>query len=600
MGTVATYSDSEVVDDHGMPSAAVLRRLKISPEVAWYLVSRGIPLPDAPPRIKTPEPRTLRGAAFDMERVDRVLAVFHQLRHTKGRLAGRPLDPDPWQVAYILAPVFGWVHQDDYGEWVRIITTLYVDVPRKNGKSTLSGGLGIYLTCSDGESGAEVIAAATSKDQAGYVFAPVKTMAEKTPALAGKLRVLGGSITHKSSGSYFKVVSSAGDAQHGANIHGAIIDELHLHKTPDLVEAITTGTGSRSQPLVVMITTADEGKPNTIYTRVRDRIEQLAKKVYKDFTTYGVIWAADEDDDPFAEATYARANPGYPISPTKRYLEGEAKKASQSPLELASYLRLHLGIRTKQKTRFILLKDWDRSAGKQFDESELYGQEAYGGLDLASTSDLSALCWLFPRDIVLPPLRPGLPERPMVGYRAIWRIWAPEGAMAALDKRTAGAASSLWREKGWLQVTPGDVMDYDYVRLQILDDVEHFDVASIGFDPWNATQLTNDLAAASVPMVTVRQGFITMSPPLKETQRLLRISRRDAPLIEHQGNPVARWAVDNLAVASDASLNVKPDKENSGDKIDPVSALVTAMSEAMTRASKPRSPYDEDTGIGWA
>jgi phage terminase large subunit-like protein len=596
---VPTYSDVDVVDDFGMPSAAVLRRLKISPEVAWYLVTRGIPLPEAPPKVKTPEPRRMKGAAFDAARVDRVLAVFHNLRHTKGRLAGQPLDPDPWQVAYILAPVFGWVHQDDYGDWVRIITTVYVDVPRKNGKSTLSGGLGIYLTCSDGESGAEVIAAATSKEQAAFVFAPVKTLAENTPALAGKLRVLGGSITHKSSGSYFKVVSSAGDAQHGANIHGAIIDELHLHKTPDLVEAITTGTGSRSQPLVVMITTADEGKPNTIYTRVRDRIEQLAKKVYQDATTYGVIWAAEESDDPFAEETYRKANPGYPISPTKRYLEGEAKKASQSPAELSSYLRLHLGIRTKQKTRFLLLKDWDRSAGKKFEESELYGREAWGGLDLASTSDLSALCWLFPRDIVLPPLREGLTERPIVAYRALWRIWAPEGALPDLDKRTADAAS-LWVKQGWLRTTPGDVMDYDAVRLQILDDLEHFAVESIGFDPWNATQLTNDLAAAGAPLVTVRQGFITMSPPLKEAQRLLRISRRDAPLIEHQGNPVARWAVDNLAVATDASLNVKPDKENSGDKIDPVSALVTAMSEAMTRASKPRSPYDEDTGIGWA
>jgi phage terminase large subunit-like protein len=590
---------SDVVDDYGMPSAAVLRRLKLSAEVGWYLVSRGIALPTTPPRIKTPEPRKLRGAVFDPERVDRVLAVFHELRHTKGRLSGQPLDPDPWQVAYILAPVFGWVHQDDYGDWVRIITTLYVDVPRKNGKSTLAGGLGIYLTCSDNEAGAEVVAAATSKDQAAFVFAPVKKLAESAPGLRGKVKPLAGSIIHKRTGSYFKVVSSAGDAQHGANIHGAIIDELHLHKSPDLVEAIETGTGSRSQPLIITITTADEGKPNTIYSRRRKRIEEIARRVYQDFTTYGVIWAADENADPYLESTYASANPGYPISPTRRYLEGEALKAQQSPAELALYQRLHLGIRTKQKTRYIQLRDWDRNAGKRFDDESMAGLEAYGGLDLASTSDLSALCWLFPFDDVLPPLREDLDERHVTRYKALWRAWTPEDNVAALDKRTAGAAS-LWVKQGFITTTPGDVTDYDFIRLQVLEDMELFGVESIGFDPYNATQLTNDLNAAGAPMVQVRQGYLTLSPPVKEIQRLLRIGTRATPMIEHGGNPVARWAIDNLAVTFDAAQNVKPDKENSGDKIDPVSALATAMSEAMTRTNRQRSAYEEGQGIAWA
>lgn len=587
---MATYSDRPVDPQAEMPTAAVMRRLKISPEVAWFLVSRHIPLPTAPPAIKTPEPRTVKGAMFDPARVDRVLAVFHELRHTKGRLAGAPLDPDPWQIAYIIAPVFGWVHFDDEGFLVRIINSLYVDVPRKNGKSTLAGGLGLYLTCSDGEAGAEVLAAATTKDQAQFVFAPIKKLAESAPALKGKVRALGTRINHVRSGSYFQVVSSAGDAQHGGNIHGAIIDELHLHKSPDLVEAVETGTGSRSQPLVVTITTADEGKPNTVYSRRRLYIEQLARRVFTDASTYGVVWAAGEKDDPYLESTWAKANPGFPISPTRRYLENQSKKAKNSPVELASFERLHLGIRTKQRTRFVLLKDWDRNAGRYIDpyDEQFAGAEAWGGIDLASVSDLTALCWLLPREQEIGPER-----RLVTGYRVFWHIWAPEAALEELDKRTSDAAS-LWVRQGWLQTTPGDVTDYDYIRDQVLSDLDFYDVQSIGFDPYNATQLTNDLVQAGAPMVKVRQGLISLSPPTKEVQRLTKLGRRDAPMLEHGGNPVARWAVDNLAVATDAAGNVKPDKEHSGDKIDPFSALATAMSEALTRSQARRSAYADD------
>ena len=588
---MATSSERRLDLDAPAPPAATLRRLKLSPEVGWYLATRGIPLPASPPEIRTPEPRNLPGAMFDPARVDRVLAVFHELRHTKGRLAGTPLDPDPWQIAYIIAPVFGWVHFDDAGFLVRIINNLYVEVPRKNGKSTLAGGLGLYLTCSDNEAGAEVLAAATTKDQAQFVFAPVKKLAESAPALKGKVRAGVSRISHTRSGSYFQVVASVGDAQHGGNIHGAIVDELHLHKKPDLVEAIETGTGSRSQPLVVIITTADEGKPNTVYSRKREYVEKLARKVFEDPATYGVIWAAAEKDDPWAEATWAKANPGYPISPTRRYLENAARQARNSPVEFSSFQRLHLGIRTKQKTRFLLLGDWDRNAGKPPAARSrlLKGAEAWGGIDLASVSDLTSLCWLLPHEVQLG-------DRQVTGYRAIWHTYAPEASLDDLKKRTAGAAE-LWVKQGHLVLTPGDVTDYDFIRDQILADLDFYDVQSIGFDPYNATHLTNELVEAGAPMVKVRQGFITMSPPLKEVQRLIRLGRRGAPLIEHGGNPVVRWAVDNLVVATDAAGNVKPDKANAGDKIDPISALVTAMSEALTRSQQTRSAYSENQGV---
>ncbi|MFF9240096.1 terminase large subunit [Streptomyces sp. NPDC014801] len=576
---MATRTTTPSVD---LPDAEELERLKLSPEVAWYLVSRGMPLPDCPPLIQTPSPGEAPGAVFDPDRVDRVIKAFSLLRHTQGQWAGQPLRPDPWQVAYILAPVFGWVRwDDDANAYVRIVRELYVDVPRKNGKSTLAGGLAIYMTCADGEGGAQVITAATTKEQAGFVFEPVKKLAEAAPALKRHVKPLKHIILHPKSGSYFKPISSVAGAQHGANIHCAIIDELHEHKTPELVETIETGTGSRRQPLIVIITTADSGKRESVYDRKRQRIEKLARRVFEAPSVYGVVWAAERDDDPHVEATWRKANPGYGVSPTRSYLQAKSDEAKQSPADLAKYLRLHLGRRTKQETKFLTLESWHRNAG-MVDEAKLAGREAYGGLDLASTSDLSALCWLFPDD-----------ERG--GFDAIWRLWTPEDNVEQLDQRTAGAAS-VWVRQGLLVATPGNVADYDYIRLQIDRDMDAFDVRSIGFDPWNATPLTNKLVEDGAPMVKVRQGFVTMSPPLKELQRLLLKGTPEAPLFRHGGNDAVTWMVDNLAVAMDPAGNVKPDKARSAEKIDAVSAAVTALSEAMTREQPVKSAY-EDGGL---
>jgi phage terminase large subunit-like protein len=576
---MATRTTTPSVD---LPEADELVRLKLSSEVAWYLISRGIPLPDCPPLIQTPSPGEAPGAVFDPDRVDRVIKAFSLLRHTQGQWAGQPLRPDPWQVAYILAPVFGWVRWDEDADcYVRIVRELYVDVPRKNGKSTLAGGLAIYMTCADGEGGAQVITAATTKEQAGFVFEPVKKLAEAAPALKRHVKPLKHIILHPKSGSYFKPISSVAGAQHGANIHCAIIDELHEHKTPELVETIETGTGSRRQPLIVITTTADSGKRESVYDRKRQRIEKLARRVFEAPSVYGVIWAAERDDDPHVEATWRKANPGYGVSPTRSYLEAKSDEAKQSPADLAKYLRLHLGRRTKQETKFLTLESWNRNAG-MVDEAKLAGREAYGGLDLASTSDLSALCWLFPDD-------------ELGGFDAIWRLWTPEDNVEALDQRTAGAAS-VWVREGLLVATPGNVADYDYIRLQIDRDMDAFDVRSIGFDPWNATPLTNKLLEDEAPMVKVRQGFVTMSPPLKELQRLLLKGTPQAPLFRHGGNPAVTWMVDNLAVAMDPAGNVKPDKARSAEKIDAVSAAVTALSEALVREPVQKSAY-EDGGL---
>lgn len=553
-------------DDVELPDADELARLKISPEVAYYMLSRGIPLPDYPPLVKTPEPRDVPGARFDPERVDKLIAVFYALRHTKGRLAGQPLKPDPWQVAYILAPPFGWVKfDDDMSMWVRITRTLYVELPRKNGKSTIAGGIGIYMTCSDGEEGAQVIAAATTADQAQFVFAPVKQLADKSPLLRKHTRTFKNKIVHKRTGSYFQPVANAGDAQHGADLHGGIVDELHLHKGNDLVEAIETGTGSRAQPLIVFITTADNSRKDTPYDRKRTLVEKLARGVLHDPATYGVIFGASAEDDPLSEETQRKANPGYGVSPTRAYLQQAAVKAQQSPADMASYLRLHLNVRTKQSERYLDVDKWDENASI-VDPTRLEGRICYGGLDLASTNDLSALCWVFPDDDG--------------GYEAMWRLWTPEGNLDSLDNRTSGAAS-LWAKEGILTVTDGDVQDYDFIRSAITRDRERFEVREIAYDRWNATHLVTQLTEDGAPMAMMGQGFASMSGPTKELQRLIRMGTPERPIIRHGGNPAMRWMIDNFAVAMDDAGNVKPSKKNAGDKIDGVVALIMALSRAI-------------------
>jgi phage terminase large subunit-like protein len=564
--------------DAGRYDPKELRRLKISPEVGWYLYTRGIPLPTCPPRFKTPEPRKLAGAKFDPERVDLVLRVFGLLRHTQGQWAGRPLNPDPWQIAYLLAPVYGWVRKNDAGHWVRIIRTQYVELPRKNGKTTLAGGQACDLTCADGEAGAQVIAAAAGKDQARFCFDPIKTIAEKSPALSPHVKVLRDRITHPKSGSYFAVVSSLADLIHGANLHGGVIDELHVHKSPDLVEAITTGTGAREQPLIVIITTPDDGKPNTVYAHTRARVEQLARGALKDPSVYGVIWCADARDDPHAESTWRKANPGYGVSPTREFMVAASAKAASSPADLASFQRLHLGLRTKQTTKYITLAAWERNAGPRIDEADLAGRECFGGLDLASTSDITALCWLFPAEDG--------------SFDAIWRLWIPEDNLEALDKRTAGAATA-WVREGWLLTTPGNVTDYDYIKAQILADAEVFDVQDIAYDRWNSSQMVNDLVAEDMPMSPIGQGYASLSAPTKELQRLVLAGSRSTPMIRHGGNPVLIWMIDNLAVLTDAAGNVKPAKDKSADKIDGVAAAVNALERTMRTEAPGDSVYEE-------
>lgn len=551
----------------------MLEGLGIDPSVGYYIYSRGLAFPEPwqRPLIQTPVSCLPDNAVFDPARVDKVLRVCHALRHTAGEWAGRPLDPDPWQVAYVLAPVFGWIKPDDDGMYVRCYTNVWVELPRKNGKTTLAAAVALYMTAADGEAGAQVVVGATTQDQAGFCFRPIAQLARQSPVLSKHVEHFKAAhkIVHEASGSYFQAISSVAEAQHGANLHCAIVDEVHLHKTPDLVEALETGTASRRQPIIWMITTADEGKPNSIYSRRRKRIEQIADGIIHDDSQYGVIWAAARSErdltDPFSPETQKRANPGYGTSPTSRYLTQAANKAQDSPADYANYLRLHLGIRTKQTTRYISLLDWDTCDG-EVNEDDFIGQECYGGLDLASVSDITAFCITFP-------------DYENDRYASIWRAWIPEAALADLDKRTANEASS-WVEQGWLVTTEGDIVDYRAIVDQIKADARKFRLNGVAHDPWNAPGIIRELNEDTIETVSVNQGYSGMSGAMNEMLRLVK-SRR----YSHGGNPVARWCVDNLMVDIDAGGSVRPNKGAAMDKIDLFVAGVMSLRECLIQGS---------------
>lgn len=534
---------------------------EISPEVSWYLESRGYDLPECQPLVRTPEPRTVRKAAFDPDRVDRVIAALSALRHTKGKWAGRPLRPNSVQVAHIIAPVFGWTTVNSAGRRVRIIRDAYVEMPRKGAKTTLVSGLATVLAFADGEAGAEVLMGAASRDQAGQAFKPIAALARSSEALrkAG-IKATRAEIVQPATSSVIKVVSSRGDLAHGANVHGGLVDELHVHRDPGLLEAIESGAGAREQPLVFIITTADDGKVVSVYATRREQIEKLASRVLKAPAMWGVVFAAEESDDPASPVTWAKANPLYPVTPSPEFMASAWDKAQGSPAQMASFQRLHLGIRSRQSARFFDLARWDRNASL-VDEQALSGRVAYGGLDLGSVSDLTALAWLFPAE---------------QGLDVLVRLFMPEASLGALDDRTARNASG-WVKDGWIQLTPGDVTDYDFIKAQVRRDMDTFAVRGIGYDRWNASQLVTDLDGEGAPMVKVGQGFASLSGPLKELGRLVMTGTARKPMLRHGGNPVLRWMADNLRPATDAAENVKPDKARSMEKIDGISAMTTAM-----------------------
>ena len=510
---------------------------------------------------------------FDPARVERVLRFFLILRQLIGRHAGRRFILLDWQVRYLVAPVFGIV---DKVTRRRVIRTVWFEIPRKNGKSTLCSGLALYLFTGDSEPGAQVYTAAGDRGQAGIVFGPCRDMAAGSPPLA---RRLGNGIRrhyleNPHSGSILRALSSDGARQHGLNVHGAIVDEVHVHKSPDLIDALETGVGSRDQPLVIFITTADEGADGSIYATKREYLEGIVGGTIVDRRFLGVVFAADPAApgfDPFSRETILSANPGTDVTISLEYLEGAAAEA-----------------RVAEQAGEVL------PAGHTGLDTMFAGRPTYGGLDLSSTSDFTAFAFLTQLTEPAPVGDVTADRVPTEGYALHVLHWIPEERAEDLERRT-GVPLGRWREDGWLRFTEGNVVDYAQVRADIAAETERLGavLVEVAYDPWNAAETVNEMQNAGLTMVPLRQGYASLSSPSKELERLVMGSTPDAPLLIHGANPVLRWMADNVEVTQDPGGNIKPtkpDKRKSSKRIDGIAATVNALARAMLRPppKKPR------------
>lgn len=548
---------------------------------------------EAAPLLVSPPPgEGVAGAWFDVDAVVRKIDALTRLRHVKGgRYGGKPFVPDPWQIVWVLAPIFGWRYAlddpDEERAGQRIVRSAYVEVPRKNGKSTLASGITLLLLAADGEHSPEVYAAAWGRDQARQVFDPASSMATASPDLKDKLEVLRNIIRHPANGGFYRVLSRAADVAHGLNVSGAVIDELHVHRNRHLVDAIETGVGARSQPLVVIITTADEGDVGTIYDERRNYAELLANRVVTDSSTFVAVYAAPDDADPWADATIRKANPGLGRSLTWQAVRDERTKARNNASLRPTYLRLRLNRRVRNTVRWLNLGRWDdpRNSDELWlpDQAqpladwavprELLGRVAWAGLDLSATTDLTALTlWL--------------PDTNLYGSGG-WVLpffWLPDADLADRVERDR-IPYDRWAEDGWLRLTDGNVVDYSEVVAVVEWAASTFDLRRVSHDRWQAGPVIQHLTAAGVDSNPVPQTFAGMSAPAKRLEELVLEGG-----FRHQGHPVLRWNAAVVDAKTDVAANlrpVKPNRQLSSSRVDGITASVMALDGAIRAEELP-------------
>lgn len=491
---------------------------------------------------------------FDDKAADRVCEFFPLfLSHVKGELGGTPFYLDDWQTKDIIRPLFGWKRPDG----TRKHRVAYIELPRKNTKSTTAAGIGLVGLYTDDEPGAEIYSAATDREQAAIVFDVAKQMVEASPILRRKTKVYKRAIEYKDR--IYKVLSADAYSKHGLNAHMIIVDELHAHKNRDLVDVLSTSTGSRRQPVEIYITTAGFDR-NSICFEYHDYASKVRDGIVKDDQFLPVIYAAHPDDDWKSEETWKKANPGFDVSIKKEYLERECKKAMEIPAYENTFKRLHLNIWTEQSTRWLPMDMWQGVAGK-YKLSELVGQLVWGGLDLSTTTDITALQLIFRDDDGI--------------YRNYSKYFVPEEK--ARDRQRRDRVPYLdWIRDGHLIATPGNVVDYEIVRQEINKLKDQVGLKKIALDRWNSTQLASQLEGDGLEMIMFGQGFASMNSPMKELLTLVEGER-----LFHCNDPVTNWMMSNVSAKTDPAGNIKPDKSKSTGRIDGVVALIMALGLAI-------------------
>lgn len=508
---------------------------------------------------------------FDERAAQLAVNFFERLlHHSKGEWAGQPFILEEWQREEVIRPLFGTKRASD---GMRAYRTAYIEIPRKNGKSTLAAGIALFLLFADNEPGAEVYSAAGDRYQASIVFEEAKRMVEAELVLRSRVELYRRAIVESDSYSSYRVLSADAQSKHGFNAHGVVFDELHTQPNRDLWDVLTTSTGARRQPLVAAITTAGYDRESICWEQ-HEYARQVTEGVIEDPTFFSCIYAADPEDDWLDPKVWAKANPNLGVTVKLDYLEAEARRARLTPAFQNTFRRLHLNQWTQQETRWLSLDKWD-ACSAVVSSTLLKGAVCYGGLDLASTSDIASFVLVFPNEA-------GEDER----YAWLPFFWIPTENMLERARKDR-VPYDAWSRDGLINATDGNVIDYAFIVSAIEDLGEVYNIQEIAFDRWGAFQVSQALDGAGFTMVGFGQGFASMANPTKELLRLVLDGK-----LAHGGHKVLRWMADNMIVSQDAAGNVKPNKAKSREKIDGIVAGIMGLDRAMRHADA-GSVYDE-------
>ncbi len=509
---------------------------------------------------------------YDKAAADYAVGFVQSLTHTKGAWAGKPFDLMPWQ-EQLVRDVFGVLKPNGY----RQFNTAYCEIPKKMGKSELAAAIALLLCCADGEQRAEVYGCAADRQQASIVFEVAADMVRMCPALQKRVKILTAMkrIVFEPTNSFYQVLSAEAYSKHGFNVHGVIFDELHTQPSRKLYDVMTKGSGdARMQPLFFLITTAGTDT-NSICYEIHQKAKDILEGRKIDPTFYPVIYGAADDDDWTDPEVWKKANPSLGVTVGIDKVLAACESAKQNPAEENAFRQLRLNQWVKQTIRWMPMHVWDKCAFPVAPES-LKGRVCYGGLDLSSTTDITAFVLVFP------------PTEDDDKYYILPFFWIPEDNMEKRVQRDH-VPYDVWRRQGYIQTTEGNVVHYGFIEAFIEQLGTMYNIREIAFDRWGAIQMVQNLEGMGFTVVAFGQGFKDMSPPTKEMMKLALEER-----IAHGGNPVLRWMMDNISVRTDPAGNVKPDKEKSTERIDGAVAAIMALDRAIRCGSEPQgSIYDE-------
>jgi len=446
------------------------------------------------------------------------------------------------------------------------------------GKSELAAAIALLLTCGDGEERAEVYGCAADRQQASIVFEVAADMVRMCPALNKRVKLLASTkrLVYLPTNSFYQVLSAEAYSKHGFNIHGVVFDEIHTQPNRKLFDVMTKGSGdARTQPLYFLITTAGTDTQSICYETHQKAVDIIEGRKY-DPTFYPVIYGAKEEDDWTDPKVWKKANPSLGITVSIDKVRAACESAKQNPAEENSFRQLRLNQWVKQSVRWMPMAKWDACAFPVKPES-LEGRVCYGGLDLSSTTDITAFVLVFP------------PEDETDKYTVLPYFWMPEDNID-LRVRRDHVQYDLWEKQGYILTTEGNVVHYGYIEKFIEELGEKYNIREIAFDRWGAVQMVQNLEGLGFTVVPFGQGFKDMSPPTKELMKLTLEER-----IAHGGHPVLRWMMDNIYIKTDPAGNIKPDKEKSTEKIDGAVATIMALDRAIRcgPGNSGDSVYDE-------